>query len=206
MKPNLLKYIIRRIEFNSLLTVRFYTTSYSGAPYTEYDDMVVATLRSRGVSTYSSTIKGPFYQVSGLTDVTMNCTGAYSAVTKNPYETFQISGVTYDGNDFSFETSMLSTSKNYLRNVFGATNFGKNRTEVPLFIEETYPALLQTGYRAGQIRGLYCELVDLPGVRYSPTTESIAFYLEQFQTPETPFVVSVFDITLTISVKGTSGP
>ncbi len=171
-------------------SVSFFTTSYSGAPYTTYDDMVVATLRSRGVSTYSSTIKGPFYQVSGLTDVTMNCTGAYSAVTKNPYETFQISGVTYDGNDFSFETSMLSTSKNYLRNVFGATNFGKNRTEVPLFIEETYPALLQTGYRAGQIRGLYCELVDLPGVRYSPTTESIAFYLEQFQTPETPFVVS----------------
>ena len=170
-------------------TVAFYTTSYSGAPYSTYDDMVVATLRSRGISNYSSSQSGPFYEVSGTTDVTMICTGGYSAVTKNPYSTFQISGVTYDGNPFTFETSMLNTNKNYLRNVFGATNFGKDRTEVPLFVEETYSALLQTGYRAGQIRGLYCDLVALDDAR-SLNTDSIGFYLEQYQTPETPFVVS----------------
>jgi hypothetical protein len=128
-------------------SVAFFTTSYSGAPYSTYDDMVVATLRSRGISTYSSSNAGPFYEVSGTSDVNMVCTGAYSAVTKNPYSTFQISGVTYDGDNFTFETSMLSTDKNYLRNVFGASNFGKARTEVPLFVEETYSALLQTGYR-----------------------------------------------------------
>ncbi len=170
-------------------TVAFYTTSYSGAPYSTYDDMVVATLRSRGISNYNSTQSGPFYEVSGTTDVTMVCTGGYSAVTKNPYSTFQISGVTYDGNNFTFETSMLNTQTNYLRNVFGASNFGKDRTEVPLFVEETYSALLQNGYRAGQIRGLYCDLVSLDKAR-SLDTDSIGFYLEQYQTPETPFVVS----------------
>jgi len=170
-------------------TVAFYTTTYSALPYTTYDDMVVATLRSRGISTYTSTNAGPFYEVSGTSDVKMICTGSYSAVTEDPYAIFQISGKTYDNDNFTFETSMLSTDKNYLRNVFGASNFGKSRTEVPLFVEETYPALLQTGYRAGQIRGLYCNLVSLPGAR-SGNSDSIGFYLEQYQTPETPFVVS----------------
>jgi hypothetical protein len=170
-------------------TVAFFTTSYSGAPYPTYDDMVVATLRSRGITTYNSSNAGPFYEVTGITDVTMICTGSYSAVTKDPYSTFQISGKTYDNDTFSFETSMQSTNKNYLRNVFGASNFGKSRTEVPLFVEETYSALLQTGYRAGKIRGLYCDLVDLPSAR-SGNSDSIGFYLEQYQTPETPYVVS----------------
>ena len=170
-------------------TVAFYTTTYSGAPYSTYDDMVVATLRSRGISTYTSSNAGPFYEVSGTSDVKMICTGSYSAVTEDPYATFQISGKTYDNDNFTFETSMLSTDKNYVRNVFGASNFGKSRTEVPIFVEETYPALLQTGYRAGQIRGLYCNLVSLPGAR-SLNSDSIGFYLEQYQTPETPFVVS----------------
>ena len=170
-------------------TVAFYTTTYSALPYTTYDDMVVATLRSRGISTYTSTNAGPFYEVSGTSDVKMICTGSYSAVTEDPYAIFQISGKTYDNDNFTFETSMLSTDKNYVRNVFGASNFGKSRTEVPLFVEETYPSLLQSGYRAGQIRGLYCNLVSLPGAR-SGNSDSIGFYLEQYQTPETPYVVS----------------
>jgi hypothetical protein len=73
--------------------------------------------------------------------------------------------------------------------VFGGSNFGKNRTEVPLFVEETYSSLLLTGYRAGQIRGLNCNLIELDSAE-SLDTDSIGFYLEQYQTPETPFMVS----------------
>ena len=167
----------------------FYNTNYSGTPYTDYDDLVVTTLRSRGISTYTSTQSGPFYQVSGTSDVQMVCSGAYSAVTKNPYSTFSISGVTYDGDQFQFETSMLSTDKNFISKVFGRSNFGKNRTEVPLFVEETYTSLLTTGYRLGKIRGLDCNTVDLGGAR-SLDTDTIGFYLEQYQTPSTPYLVS----------------
>jgi len=63
----------------------------------------------------------------------------------------------------------------------------------PLFVEETYSSLLLTGYRAGQIRGLYCDLISLPGVTdvSSPDySDSLGFYLEQYQTPETPYLVS----------------
>jgi hypothetical protein len=124
--------------------------------------MVVATLRSRGVTNYSSTQHGPLFQVTGTTDVTIDCSGGYSAVTKNPYETFVISGITKDGNTFSFETSLTTTDSEYISKVFGRSNFGKDRTEVPLFVEESYSSLLQTGYRDGKIRGLYCDLVALP--------------------------------------------
>jgi len=171
-------------------SAKFYITNYSGTPYTEYDELVVATLRSRGITTYSSTEHGPSYQVTGTTDVNMICTGAYSAVTKNPFAPFAISGVSYDGDAFQFETSMQSSDKNFVRKVFGGSNFGKSRTEVPLFVEETYSSLLLTGYRAGEIRGLNCTLIDLPGAKQQTNTDSIGFYLEQYQTPETPYMVS----------------
>ena len=171
-------------------SAKFYTTSYSGTPYTEYDELVVATLRSRGITTYSSTQHGPSYQVTGITDVNMICTGSYSAVTKNPFAPFAISGVTYEGDTFQFETSMQSSDKNFVRKVFGGSNFGKSRTEVPLFVEETYSSLLLTGYRSGEIRGLNCSLIDLPGAQQQTNTDSIGFYLEQYQTPETPYMVS----------------
>ena len=164
-------------------------TQYSGTPFLEYDDLVVATLRSRGISTYSTTQAGPRYEVSAKTDAILITTGNYSGVTRDPFDTFLVSGVTQDGDNFSFETSMLTTDSEYVSKVFGRSNFGKDRTEVPLFVEEAYPALLTTGYRAGKIRGLYSDFIDLGGVRQNDT-ESIAFYLEQFQTPETPYFVS----------------
>jgi hypothetical protein len=170
-------------------SAKFYITNYSGTPYTAYDDLVVATLRSRGITNYSSTQHGPSYEVTGLTDVNMICTGTYSAVTKNPYSPFVISGITVDGDTFEFETSMQSTDKNFVRKVFGGSNFGKNRNEVPLFVEESYTSLLTAGYRAGQIRGLYCDLIALDSAE-SEDTDSIGFYLEQYQTPETPYLVS----------------
>ena len=152
-------------------SAKFYITNYSGTPYTAYDELVVATLRSRGITTYSSTQHGPSYEVTGVTDVDMICTGAYSAVTKNPFLPFSISGVSNDGEVFEFETSMQSSDKNFIRKVFGGSNFGKNRTEVPLFVEETYSSLLLSGYRAGQIRGLSCDLIALPDAQQQINTD-----------------------------------
>ena len=78
----------------------FYNTNYSGTPYLDYDDLVVTTLRSRGITNYNSTQSGPLYQVSGVSNVQMICSGVYSAVTKNPYSPFLISGIKYEGDTF----------------------------------------------------------------------------------------------------------
>ena len=105
-------------------TCTVYGTVYSGSPFSEYDDMVIATLRSRGITNYSSSQAGPRYEVSATTNAQMICAGSYSAVTKDPFASFVISGLTIDNDTFSFETSLESTSTNYVSKVFGKNNFG----------------------------------------------------------------------------------
>ena len=82
-----------------------YTTTYTGTPITDYHNMVVSTLRSRGISTTSNS-NNPDYEVSGLTNVTINSTGVYSGITNNPFSNFQISGITNDSEIFTFNTSL----------------------------------------------------------------------------------------------------
>ena len=162
---------------------------YSGTAYTDYDDLVVATMRSRGIATYS-TDNGPVYEVTGLTDVTMDCTGTYSGVTKNPYATFGLNITDKDGQNFFFETSFQNSDPKYISKVFGSSNFAKPRTVVPLFVEERFQALLNYGWRKGFIRGLSCDLTALPNARQGNDPTSIAWYLEQYQSPTSPWVVS----------------
>ena len=167
-----------------------YVTTYTGTPYSDYHDVVVATLRSRGIDTYS-TDDGPVYEVSGTTDALIDCTGAYSAISTNPFATFAVSATTADGDNFTFQTSFNLANSNYLSKVFGKSNFAKPKSEVPLFVEEEYYNLLNTGYRLGRVRGLSCDFVELPSARQDlGTNTSIGWYLEQYQTPETPYFVS----------------
>ena len=163
---------------------------YSGTAYSEYNNLVIATLRSRGISLYDANNHGPSYQVTGLTDLDMICTGAYSGVTKNPFSTFLLSGVTYENKTFQFETSFGSIDSNYITKVLGLTNFSKSRTEVPIYVEESYPGMLNYLYNKGYIKGLNCELIALPEARDKNSTTSIAWLLDRYQTPKTPYVVS----------------
>ena len=177
--------------FSGTITGKTYT--YSGTAYYDYNNMVVATLRSRGISlfTNSSTSDdhGPIYEVSGLTDLQLVCTEQYSGVTQSPFESFLISGVTKDGDNFSFETSMSASSSKYITKVLGFDNFGKSRNEVPVYVEEIYPSTLTYAYNQGYIRGLNCNLIALPEARTEDPT-SIAYNVTQYKAPSTPFLVS----------------
>ena len=168
-----------------------YNTNYASDVYNSYDDVVVATLRSRGLATYISD-NGPVYKVSATTNVTL-VQSESSGMTNNLYSTFKISGLTTDDNTtFTFNASMDYTSTNFIGKVFGIANFsdGKDMDTFPLFVEESYPAFLQVAYYENKIRGLNSTLVGLPGLRKSPNVGSVANYLDQYQTPETPYVVS----------------
>jgi hypothetical protein len=172
--------------YSGNLTGKLYV--YDGMAYTDYDDLVIATFRSRGISNYSATQSGPLYEVN-LTGLTMDCSGSYSAVTKNPFAQFGIDIVDKDGNNYFFETSFRNSDAQYISKVFGNSNFSKPRTVVPIFVEENYPALLQYAYRKGYIRGLSCSALPLPQAR-DLEQDSIAWYLEQYQAPSSPWVVS----------------
>ena len=173
--------------YTGTLVGRLYV--YSGTAYTDFDDLVVATMRSRGLATYGNNDNGVIYEVSGLTDVQMLCTGGYSGVTKNPFSTFGLNVTKADGTTLLFETSLSNSDSKYISKVFGKSNFGKDRESIPLFIEESYSTLLLNAYRKGYIRGLNCDLISLEEAR-SENKTSIGFYLEKYQSPVSPWVVS----------------
>jgi len=164
--------------------------NYTGTAYTDYNNLVAATFRSRGIATYGAGSTGPSYTVTGLTSVIIDNSGTYASISQNPFNEFAISGVTKDGDTFSFATSLSTTDSNYITKAFGVTNFGKLRTDVPLFVEEAFPNLLNYAYNKGYIRGINSNLVALPGVRYTNPSGTIANYLQKYQSPESPYVVS----------------
>ena len=104
-------------------TITGETYSFTGTAYTDYNNMVVGTLRSRGITQYVNSVDsidhGPVYQVGIDYDndnawvpnnLQLVCTNQYSGITQTPYGTFLLSGVTKDDDTFSFETSLLASS------------------------------------------------------------------------------------------------
>jgi hypothetical protein len=163
--------------------------TWTGQTYSGYNEIVVSTLRSRGISEYDSDSDGMTYQVTGLSDVSLVTSGAYSAVTQNPFSTFVLSGTQYNGRVFSFEVSMDDTDANFVSKVLGSDNFSKNRVDVPIFAEEKYPTWLYYAYNKGYVRGLSGTLIANPRAK-DLSGASIANYLERYQTAYSPWVVS----------------
>jgi hypothetical protein len=161
---------------------------YTGTSYTDYDDLVVTTLRSRGISTYANEIN-PLFEVTGVTDVTLDMTGQYQGALKNPFSTFSIGVTNYEGTEFDFEVSLSAGDAKNINKVFGRGNFEKPRTQVPLMIEESYLNLLNYAWSKGYIRGLRSKFTTTEGAQSNDTT-SLGYYLERFQSPSTPWVVS----------------
>jgi hypothetical protein len=169
----------------SVVGVLYY---YTGTSFTQYDDLVVCTLRSRGLSTYSDEIN-PIYEVTGTTQVSWDMTGEYSGVLKNPFLPFEITATNNDGTVFNFVVSMNQSDANNINKVFGRGNFSKPRIQVPLMVEESYNTLLTYAWNKGYIRGLSSAIVSAEGAQGTdPLT--IGWYLDKFQSPSTPWIVS----------------
>jgi hypothetical protein len=90
---------------------------------------------------------------------------------------------------FEFEVSLDENNQNYVTKVLGKGNFDKLKSEVPIFVEESYPVLLYNLYMNSKIKGLSCDLISLDSAR-SGNQYSHGWWLDKFQTPETPWVVS----------------
>jgi hypothetical protein len=161
---------------------------YTGTSYVDYDNVVVGTLRSRGLATYTND-ENPRYSVTGTSDVTLDMTGQYASVLKNPYATFGVNVVDRFGTPYTFETSFTQNDAEYWAKVFGLTNFQKPRLEVPVFAEENFQSFLNFSWRKGYIRGLNPNLIALDSAQ-SGDPNSIGWYLDRWQTPVSPFVVS----------------
>ena len=163
---------------------------------TDYHNMTIATLRSRGESTLTS--GGPVYKISASTGdgykqggVDFDCTGTYNDVLRDPFANFGISAKTDDGVISKFTASLDNTKKNYLSRVLGRKVFDREANEIPIFVEEIYPNLLKYLYRRQKIRGINCCTCYRPAARFNNTLRtSLGWYMNEWQTPRTPYVVS----------------
>ena len=97
-------YSIQPFGSDYLGKMRVIVTTFTGTSYSNYDNLVVATLRSRGLATYVGD-NGPVYEVTGLTQVEMVCSGNYSGVTSNPFSTFKITGTTRNNTTTAIKTN-----------------------------------------------------------------------------------------------------
>jgi len=149
--------------------------TYEGVTINEYDNIVLAALRSRGsyrISTLS-------LQVTEQTGLTM--TG--DAIETDPLEEFTLT-VTTDGEvgeTRSFVCSLNNTSTKYIRKVLGTSIFDKNETNYPIYVFESYPKFAEALKDRGLIRGLSVTPI------YHSVDED---FLTTWQTAASPYVVS----------------
>ena len=129
--------------------------------------------------------------MTGATDVSFVCTGSsWSQVGNDPFSDFGMRVINSAGVSRMFDVSMNESSTNFIKRVYSVGNFDRDKTQVPIFVEESYPKMLTHFWKKGYVRGLRCQLQALPSFREASNTDSIAFYQEKWQTPVTPWIVS----------------
>jgi len=153
----------------------FTATTITGLPYADVDGMVVGVLRSRGnylgedlnftTSSISITNLDPDNNgISALNDLSEPFT--LTSVGDNSIENYTI--------------SLINTSRDYIVTVLGNKPKGKNTM---IYVESFYPELVKKLQADGRIYGVNQELVEL-------NTPVFSNYRQEFQTPETPWIVS----------------
>jgi len=149
---------------------------YSAELNTDYNNVTVAALRSRGR-----------YVAEKLTlEVTGNTSFSVSNVSggnvgTNPLGEFLINTTGITSGSKEFTVSLDTTSPKYITKVLGTGVFDKSYSDFPLYVHEVYPNLLAKAYQKGYILGLSLdEAYELDGNNF----------LTQWDTPASPMVVS----------------
>ena len=160
--------------YNSGTTSFNYTEfEYSATQYTEYNNRVVAALRSRG--SYS----GQTLNLELTTNASFNISGSNLSV--NPLSEFTLNVTGSTSNAKTYTCSLDSTSSKYITKVLGTDVYDKLRSEIPVYVYEVYPNYLKAAFEQGFIKGLSLTEVY--------NTENNSF-LRAWDTPVSPMVVS----------------
>jgi len=163
-------------------TSRFNVTrfKYSASLNTDYDNIIVACLRSRG-HYVTNVLK---LEVTGLTSVSLSSS---NDTTVNPYQDFTIGVTGTTSGAKSFTVNLDQTSKKSLTKVLGTEVFDRDYYDHPIYVHEYYPNLLKNAYQQGYIRGISLSIVT--------NDESDGFLpsnsgYKAWDTPASPMVVS----------------
>ena len=170
-------------------TVTGTTTVYTGTTNTEYDNMVLAVVRSRGDSEIeidsvvgaTTDFETTELSISGNTtiDSALNPTGdvfgefvltAANNDTSSPYS----------GTSATYTVSMNPDASSFLPNVIGNTPKGK---DAMIWVQAVYPDLIKKLDEDGIAYGIKTQIV-------TGSTDIFTDYETSYKTPETPWVVS----------------
>jgi hypothetical protein len=151
-------------------TISGTVTTYTATAYTEYDNIVLAQLRSR--ADYASDI------LTWRLDQTTGISGDLSTAGTNPLAEFKLSATTTSATVTECTVSLDDTSRSYITGVFGTTCQDK---DTGVWVEEIFPEMLEDMISNRYILGVNDTVTQ---------TTNFENYKQGFQTPETPWIVS----------------
>lgn len=172
-------------------TVSLSATTMTGTEYTDYTNMALATIRSRGYVTPGTNVAPTttFY-VTGVT-ITGNTTITGAG---DFFGDFTLVCALTDGGTELYNVSMNPSASNFLPNVIGVTAKDK-RTKI--WCQNSYPDLLKklddygVDFTSGStLTGFSPIGFAINSTLINATTSNYINYNTQYKTPETPWVVS----------------
>jgi len=161
------------------------TLPLSANSFTEYEDMVLCELRSRGsvedIVDGASVTNFDVYQLTITANDTNTGTGDLFGMFTLTVVPYASDGITPDfSNTESYDVSLDPNKREFITNVLGNKPKGKNTL---LWVEAVYPDLITKIDGEGWGYGINDAMIVADSGVYTN-------YKEQFQTPETPWVVS----------------
>lgn len=158
-------------------TVSGTTTVYSGSTLTEYDDMVVAIVRSKG------NVEDNPNAAPTLSWETEKLIVSRNSTVGNLYDKFTLVATKPSDplNVAESYTVSLNPNSDYLPEIIGKSVNDKNDSRI--WVQEIYPDLIKKLYYDDLGYSVNTELIEC-------TTPNYSNYNVSFQTPETPWVVS----------------
>ena len=153
-------------------TVSGTIVTYSATSYANYENKVIAMIRSRATVVNDQLFFSTEQSINGLVGDFTNCiTNPLNDFVLSASSSGFVSTITYDA-------SLDSSKRNYLPRVIGSTCSDR---DTRIWVEELYPNMLVDMINNNQILGLRSELLHF---------DTFSNYQQQWQTPETPWLVS----------------
>lgn len=157
---------------NQFSVTRF---NYTGATTNNYENITIASLRSRGEYINNSLS----LKLTANTGFTVQSTTLES----NPLAEFTVALTSDSGVTKNYTCSLDTTSSKYITKVLGVDPFDKDMEQYPLYVDEVYPNLVKSLYDRGLIRGL-----SLNEVYHSVGND----FVSEYDTTISPMVVSEY--------------
>ena len=149
---------------------------YDATSYTEYNNAVIATLRSRGHYNAGEQLD---LEITGDTQFTLEMDTDNMAV--NPLGEFLVNVTGTTGGVKQYGVTFDKASTKYISKVLGVEPYDKTYKDFPVYVHEVYPNLLLKAYEKGLVRGIKM------GVTYVEEGDN---FLKSYDTPISPMIVS----------------